>query len=84
MSASEMAHMLKQLGGGSEEEGIRYIFRTGGVTGAGLTLLAGVALYGGYKLYRWGRMKVEAYLQEHEYIAAVEEKPQINQVQEEC
>ena len=79
-----MAHMLKQLGGGSEEEGIYQVYREGKLVGAGLTLLAVVAACGGYKLYQWGRMKVEAYLQEHEYIAAVEEKPQIDQAQEEC
>ena len=69
MSGAQMAHFLKQVGKGSELAGIRTVYRTGWLVGAGQTLLAGIAVYGTYRIGRWGYRKLMDYLQENGYIA---------------
>ena len=69
MSGAQMAHFLKQVGKGSELAGIGVVYRTGWLVGAGQTLLAGIAVWGTYRLGRWGYTKLMGYLQENGYIA---------------
>lgn len=69
MSGAQMAHFLKQVGKGSELVGIGAVYRAGWLVGAGQTLLAGIAVWGTYRLGRWGCRKLMDYLQENGYIA---------------
>ncbi len=69
MSGAQMAHFLKQVGKGSELAGIGAVYRAGWLVGAGQTLLAGIAVWGTYRLGRWGYTKLMGYLQENGYIA---------------
>lgn len=69
MSGAQMAHFLKQVGKGSELAGIGPVYRAGWLVGAGQTLLAGIAVYGAYRLGRWGYTKLMEHLEENGYIA---------------
>lgn len=69
MSGAQMAHFLKHVGKGSELAGIGAVYRAGWLVGAGQTLLAGIAVWGTYRLGRWGYTKLMGYLQENGYIA---------------
>ena len=73
MSGAQMAHFLKQVGKGSELAGIGAVYRAGWLVGAGQTLLAGIAVWGTYRLGRWGYTKLMGYLQENGYIAVPSE-----------
>ena len=68
MSGAQMAHFLKQVGKGSELVGIRAVYRTGWLVGAGQTLTALIAAYGMYRLGKWGYGKLIEYLQDQGYI----------------
>lgn len=70
MSGVQMAHFLKQVGKGSELVGIRAVYRTGWLVGAGQTLTALIAAYGMYRLGKWGYEKLIEYLQDRGYIEA--------------
>ena len=70
MSGAQMAHLLKQVGNGSELDGIGAVFRAGWIVGVGQTLLIGATAYGVYRIGRWGYEKVRESLQEKDYIAA--------------
>lgn len=69
MSGAQMAHFLKQVGQGSELEGIGAVYRAGWLVGAGQTLLADIAVWETYRLGRWGYRRLMDYLQENDYIA---------------
>ena len=69
MSGAQMAHFLKQVGNGSELAGIGAVYRAEWLVGAGQTLLAGITVWGTYRLGRWGYRKLMDYLQENGYIA---------------
>lgn len=69
MNASQLAHLLKDLGRGSMQAGILGVYRSGMITGAGYTLILIGAGYGTYLLGKWGYEKMMDYLQEQEVIA---------------
>lgn len=70
MSGAQMAHFLKQVGKGSKLAGIGAVFRAGWIVGVGQTLLVGAAVYGAYRLGRWGYEKIQEYYQEGGFIVA--------------
>lgn len=70
MSGAQMAHFLKQVGKGSELAGIGVVYTTGWIVGAGQTLLACIAVYGTYRLGKWGYGRVINYLQGNGYLRA--------------
>lgn len=73
MSGSQMAHWLKMVGKGSEMAGIRVVYRTGWLVGAGQTAAVLVAGYAAYRIGKWGYEKLQDYLSEHGYIAVQSE-----------
>ena len=73
MNASQLAHLLKDLGGGSMHSGILEVYRSGKIVGAGYTLILIGAGYGTYLLGKWGYEKMMSYLQEQESIAVAGE-----------
>ena len=70
MSGAQMAHFLKQVGGGSELAGIGVVYRAGWLVGVGQTLVVGTAVYAVYRLGKWGYSKLMDYVQDNGYIIA--------------
>lgn len=70
MSGAQIAHYLKQVGGGSEMAGIGVVYRAGWLVGVGQTLVVGTAVYGAYRLGKWGYGKLMDYIQGNGYIVA--------------
>ena len=73
MSGAQMAHFLKQVGNGSELEGIVTVYRTGWLVGAGQLVTVVIAAHGVFRLGKWGYEKLVDYLQERGYIVAAGE-----------
>lgn len=64
---------MKQVGNGSELEGIVTVYRTGWLVGAGQLLTVVIAAHGVFRLGKWGYEKLVDYLQVRGYIVAAGE-----------
>ncbi len=73
MSGAQIAHFLKQVGKGSELAGIGVVYHVGWHVGVGQTLIAGIAVYGTYRLGKWGYGRIMNYLLENGYISVAGE-----------
>lgn len=63
----------KQVGNGSELEGIVTVYRTGWLVGAGQLVTVVIAAHGVFRLGKWGYEKLVDYLQVRGYIVAAGE-----------